>query len=181
MDFYSKFTMQPPLEEFEAHDLRITTWNKKGNYLVSGSADGRVHVRDLGNIAQIESIQVAGWKEESIGYVAPSKNGGVYVGGISGCFQVWQPLEIILPDEHKIEDASFKRLSKDRETKYFEVMIEEEYLERMKDILNSKKKVQLEKIAKIREDLQDLLIENEKHEELERLTRDELAIDLDSR
>lgn len=51
----------------------------------------------------------------------------------------------------------------------------------MKDILNSKKKVQLEKIAKIRVDLQDLLIENDKHEELERLTRDELAIDLDSR
>jgi len=98
VDFYSKFAIQPPLEEYEAHDLKITTWNKKGNYLVSGAADGTIHMRDFGNFGRVESIQAAGWREEGIGCVAPSKNGGVYVGTISGCFQVWQPLEISLPD-----------------------------------------------------------------------------------
>lgn len=84
--------MQPPLEEYEAHDLKITAWNKKGSYLVSGSADGSIHLRNLGNFNSVESIQAAGWKEEGIGFVAPSSNGGVYVGAVSGCFQVWQTL-----------------------------------------------------------------------------------------
>lgn len=51
----------------------------------------------------------------------------------------------------------------------------------MKDVLNNKKKVQLEKLSKIRSELQDLLVENEKHDELERLTRDELTVDMEAR
>lgn len=39
-------------------------------------------------------------------------------------------------------------------------MIEEDYLERMKDAFSGKKKVQLEKLEKIRSELQDLIIEN---------------------
>lgn len=60
-------------------------------------------------------------------------------------------------------------------------MVEEEYLERMKDVITGKKKIQLEKLAKIKAELNHLLAENEKHDELERLNRDEFAIDLESR
>jgi hypothetical protein len=42
-----------------------------------------------------------------------------------------------------VEEVTFKRLSSERQTKYFEIMIEEEYLERMKDVISGKKKVQL--------------------------------------
>jgi hypothetical protein len=36
-------------------------------------------------------------------------------------------------------------------------MVEEEYLERMKDVITGKKKIQLEKLAKIRSELNHLL------------------------
>jgi len=81
----------------------------------------------LSSLNQAKSFQVAGWKEESIGFVSSSKAGGIYAGSINGCFQVW-PQGISLPDDHKVEEAAFKRLPKDRSTKYFEIMIEEEYL-----------------------------------------------------
>ena len=45
VEFKSKFAIQPPLEEIEAHDLKITCWNRVGNHLVSGSADGTVQIR----------------------------------------------------------------------------------------------------------------------------------------
>ncbi len=48
----------------------------------------------------------------------------------------------------------------------------------MKDAISGKKKIQLEKLSKIKSELQGLLAENEKHDELERLSRDEFAIDL---
>jgi hypothetical protein len=60
-------------------------------------------------------------------------------------------------------------------------MVEEEYLERMKEVISGKKKVQLEKLARIRAELGELLAENARHDELERLGRDEFAIDLESR
>jgi hypothetical protein len=72
----------------------------------------------------------------------------------------------VLADEHKVEEVSFKRLGKERNTKYFEVMVEEEYLERMKDVITGKKKIQLEKLGKIKAELNNLLAENEKHDEL---------------
>lgn len=43
-------------------------------------------------------------------------------------------------------------------------MIEEEYLERMKEVIGGKKKVQFEKLSKIRTELKELLAENEKHD-----------------
>lgn len=51
----------------------------------------------------------------------------------------------------------------------------------MREVINGKKKVQLERLSKIKEELNALLAENEKHDELERLTRDSFAIDLESR
>jgi hypothetical protein len=51
----------------------------------------------------------------------------------------------------------------------------------MKEVISGKKKVQFEKLGRIRAELQELLAENEKHEELERMERDEFAIDLESR
>ena len=146
--------------------MKITCWNRIGNHFVSGSADGTVQIRDISSLSQFKSFQVAGWKEESIGFVAPSQTGGIYTGSISGCFQVWQDEESTLTDEHKVEEAEFKRLPKDRETKYFEIMIEEEYLERMKEVISGKKKVQFEKLTKIRSELSELLTENDTHEDL---------------
>ena len=99
---------------------------------------------------------MAGWKEETLSFVSTSKAGGIYTGSSNGCFQVW-PQGISLPDDHNVEEATFKRLPKDRQTKYFEVMIEEEYLERMKEVISGKKKVQFEKLSKIRSELQLLL------------------------
>lgn len=84
----------------------------------------------------------------------------------------------MLGDEHKVEEVTFKRIGKERSTKYFEVMVEEEYLERMKEVITAKKKIQIEKLSKIKSELNILLAENEKHDELERLNRDEFAIDL---
>lgn len=51
----------------------------------------------------------------------------------------------------------------------------------MKEIITGKKKIQLEKLAKIKSELNILLTENERHDELERLSRDQFAIDLESR
>lgn len=48
----------------------------------------------------------------------------------------------------------------------------------MKETIGKKKSSQLNKLKSIRQDLQQLLNENEKHDELERLTRDEFAIDI---
>lgn len=62
VDFKSKFPIQPPLEEIQAHDLRITCWSRFDKYLVSGSADGTVQIRDVSSISQYKSFQVAGWK-----------------------------------------------------------------------------------------------------------------------
>lgn len=56
---------------------------------------------------------MAGWKEEGVGYVAASQNGGIYTGGTGGCFQVWHNAEA-LPDQLKVEEAAFKRLPKER-------------------------------------------------------------------
>ena len=49
----------------------------------------------------------------------------------------------------------------------------------MKDAITKKKKVQIQKIQKIKSDLKELLIENEGHDELEKLERDEFVIDLE--
>ena len=51
----------------------------------------------------------------------------------------------------------------------------------MKDIISGKKKVQFEKLSKIRTELQELLLQYDNHDELERMDRDEFAIDLESR
>ena len=42
----------------------------------------------------------------------------------------------------------------------------------MKDSIFKKKKVQIEKIQQIKTDLKELLLENEGHDELEKLERD---------
>ena len=43
-------------------------------------------------------------------------------------------------------------------------MIEDEYLEKMKDSITKKKKIQIDKINQIKAELKELLIENEGHE-----------------
>lgn len=48
----------------------------------------------------------------------------------------------------------------------------------MKDTISKKKKDQLDKITKIKSELKQLLAENETHDELEKMTRDEFVIDL---
>lgn len=101
---------------------------------------------------------MVGWKENNIGSVSVCENGGIYCGGRDGCFQVWRVSEKEpLPDDIKVEAVSFKRLAQERNTKYFEVMIEEEYLDAMKEEINKKKKVQLDKLVKIRTELGFLL------------------------
>ena len=181
VDFRSKTPLPLPLEELDGHDLRITTWQLSGKWLVSGSADGSVQVRDTGALGQVRTCRALGWKEESVGAVGVGSNGWVLVGSRTGCLQVWKGEGEAGSDEHKVEEAAFRRVGKERETKYFEVMVEEEYLERMKEVISGKKKVQLEKLARIRAELGELLAENARHDELERLGRDEFAIDLESR
>lgn len=132
---------------------------------MSGGADGTVQLREVGNLAAAKSYKVVGWKQENLSSVSYSQKGGIYAGSYDGCFQVWRiEGSEIQSDEHKVEEVTFKRLSKDRNTKYFEVMIEEEYLERMKEVITGKKKIQLEKLAKIKAELNLLLAENEKHD-----------------
>lgn len=128
---------------------------------MSGGAEGSVQLREVGNLASAKSYKVVGWKQENLSAVSYSQKGGIYAGSYDGCFQVWR-IEggEIQSDEHKVEEVTFKRLSRERNTKYFEVMIEEEYLERMKEVITGKKKIQLEKLAKIKAELNLLLAEN---------------------
>ena len=148
---------------------------------MSGSSDGTVQIRDTSNLGQCRTFRAQGWRQNNVGAVSVCADGGIYCGGKDGCFQVWRDDSKPLPDDLKIEAVPFKRISQDRRTKYFEMMIEDEYLETMKDEISRKKKVQLDKLTKIRTELGFLLSENEKHDELEKLTRDEFAIDLESR
>lgn len=48
-------------------------------------------------------------------------------------------------------------------------------------MITKKKKDQMDKIAKIKTELKQLLAENETHDELEKLGRDEFVIDLELR
>lgn len=119
VDFKSKVSIPPPLDEIDAHDLKILCWKVTGKWLVTGAADGTVQIRDTSNLSQVKSYKVVGWKEQNLGWVTASKTGGVYAGSHDGCFQVWRGGDEVQGDEHKVEEASYKKLPKDRQTKYF--------------------------------------------------------------
>jgi WD40 repeat protein len=120
VDFRSKQPIAPPLEELEAHDLRVVCWECGPKWLVSGGADGTVQLRESGNLSAVKSYKVAGWKQENLSAVSYSLKGGIYTGSNDGCFQVWR-IEGAeqLPDEHKVEEVTFKRIGKERNTTYF--------------------------------------------------------------
>lgn len=90
VDFRSKQPIPPPLEEIDAHDLRVVYWECGPKWLVSGGADGTVQLRESGNLSAVLGYKVAGWKQESLSSVAFSSKGGVYAGSHDGCFQVWR-------------------------------------------------------------------------------------------
>ena len=108
-----------------------------------------------------------------------------YSCGKDGSFYVWNVKdETVIPFSDSFENdpvKSQKIESKGETIKYYEEIIEEEYLEKMKSEINKKKKAQFDKLEKIKRELQELLAENSKHNELERLDRDEFAIDLESK
>ena len=82
---------------------------------------------------------------------------------------IWKTNEIEtnLSDVVKSEKISFRKIASEKENlKFYEEVIEMEFFEKMKEEISKKKKVQLEKIQKIKIDLKELLEENEKHEDL---------------
>lgn len=149
----------------------MTTGSK---YFFSGGQDGSIKIRKLENLHDCVSIQAHGWKNFnfSIGSASQQIEGLYYSCGKDGIVTIWKVgnIQIKLSDAVNKGNINFKKIVSQKEKLvFYEEAIENEYFEKMKDEINKKKKVQLEKIGKIKIQLKELLEENESHEQLEKL------------
>jgi hypothetical protein len=63
VDYKSKAAIPPPIEEIEAHDLKISCIDSRNTVIISGGVDGSVQIRDSSNFNQVKSYKAHGWKK----------------------------------------------------------------------------------------------------------------------
>ena len=100
-------------------------------------------------------MRAHGWKDAnfSIGYASEQVDGLCFSCGRDGIVTIWKKgdIEIGLSDSVKKQKINFQKIISEKQNlKFYEEVIENNYYEKMKDEINKKKKVKLDRISKIK-------------------------------
>lgn len=164
------------------------SYSVRNNELVTGSLDGTFMVRSGDILSQIKNkVQTHSTMSNGVSAIVASNLGRrVITAGNDGSLFVWTLEKINLTTGYVKKEHLHKGVHKPIESKgaelepYYEIL-EKEYVESVREEVTKKKKQQLVKIDHLKKELRKLLEENEKDDELERLPREEFAIDIEAR
>lgn len=181
----NKRSPENPQDEMKGHDLNISEAESFGEYIISGGNDGYIQIRlNKQLIFQFRShnflldgVSCLSYSPDRQIVYAGGYDGSIFVFGANKSYQL--PNDIINKSEtlEELEIVDTLEFTPDDELKSLEEII---YLEYLKLIRNTKKTYQAglkDSIEKLKNELNKIITENSKEEELEQLKPEEMIID----
>eukprot|EP00340_Litonotus_pictus_P006283 CAMPEP_0170517338 /NCGR_PEP_ID=MMETSP0209-20121228/3359_1 /TAXON_ID=665100 ORGANISM="Litonotus pictus, Strain P1" /NCGR_SAMPLE_ID=MMETSP0209 /ASSEMBLY_ACC=CAM_ASM_000301 /LENGTH=1545 /DNA_ID=CAMNT_0010802563 /DNA_START=763 /DNA_END=5400 /DNA_ORIENTATION=- len=181
----NKRSPENPQDEMKGHDLNITDAESFGEYLISGSNDGMVQVRL--NKQLIGQYRCESYLLDGVSCLSYSSSrqliytggfdGSVFIFGASRSFQI--PNDILNKTEtiEELEIADSLEFTPDEELKSLEEIIHLEYLKLIRSAKKSNQATLKEMLEKLKHELNKIITENSREEEIEQLKQEEMIID----
>ncbi|EGR30550.1 hypothetical protein IMG5_129360, partial [Ichthyophthirius multifiliis] len=179
-----------PLEEQDGHPLpcNVMVVNSQYNYLISGSQDGTVFLRNLDKLQDIQQIKAHNWKNKGVCSLCFSKKYKIlYTGGYDGSFFIWNLENRLmlqnLQNQQKNQSENMQEIEdqEDEKVRYYQKVLEEEFIKSQKEIREKQKQEIIGNLNSIKQKLRKLIQDNENADELEKLNRDEFVIDIETK
>ena len=194
-EHFSKLDMKkapvPPLEELKSHDIGTTCWSVSSEvkFLVTGGKDGNFILRNLSNVVQ--SNEIKGHAIFSGGITALSFSNArstLYTAGGDGAFFAWtvggkpnphHPVQLEKVDVEAIDKIEQIEDMMQPDIRPYREILEEQFQRQQLSKKERFKEEVMQELKVIKGKLSDLLVENEKVTEIERLERDDFVIDVE--
>lgn len=180
-----------PAEEVEGHELETITLaiQRQGSasFIVSGGADGVAIQRPINNLNNMSKSQCMSYPTGGISSISAfQQSQGVLVGGFDGSLNIYSSETLSFGRQVAAKDSEVSQLpavplESDDETKFYEVLLEEESRKAREKEKNHMQQQAKESLFRIREDLKELLRINKNAEDIEKIERDEFCLDLEAR
>ena len=180
-----------PLEEFNSHPVGTAVWHesKEFKFLVTGGKDGTIMLRNFGKIsADTKPLKAHSVSSGGVTALCFSQNRStVYSAGGDGAVMSWtvggkpNPSKPIQGDPSM--GAALDKMDKvDRvpgsQIKLYKQILQEEFTRQQASAKAQFKDNMMQELNKIRQGLMELLAENERCTEIEKLERDDFVIDV---
>lgn len=194
-EHFSKLDMKkapiPPVEELKSHDIGTTCWHLSSEvkFLVTGGKDGNFILRNLNNVAQ--SNEIKGHAIFSGGITAltfSNARSTLYTAGGDGAFFAWtvggkpnphHPVQLDKTDVEAIDKIEQIDDMMQADIRPYREILEEQFHRQQLSKKERYKEEVMQELKVIKNKLHDLLAENEKVTEIERLERDDFVIDVE--
>ena len=193
-----KKAANPPVDELKSHDIGTTCcdFSNEIKFMVTGGKDGNIIVRNMNHVAQnnneIQGSEIKGHAVFSggISALAFSKvRSTLYTAGGDGAFFAWtlggkpnptQPVTSPKPDLEPIDRLDLVDDQPDSEIRPFKEILKDQFHKQQASKKERFKEEIMSELNVIRQKLNELLDENDRVTEIERLERDEFVIDVES-
>jgi WD40 repeat protein len=180
-----------PLEEYDGHDLRTNclSYYKEQGVFLSGGLDGTIMKRSLKEPSRPSKFKAHNYLTGGVSWCSLSERYPlIFSGGFDGSILVFKEKDFDfdkekehlkdLPKAFETKDLPPVEFLSDLNTKYFEIILEEES-RKLKE--SDRVKIQTEvkeKLFVIKHKLRKLLDQNRRAEEIEKIDRDEFCLDI---
>ena len=180
-----------PLEEYKSHGIVTTCFDfsSEANFIASGGKDGAIILRSRSKLNQSSEIKSHSVFTEGVKALCFSnKRTTLYSAGGDGSFLAWSvgqkpnPMQAIEPaDFFSSPDLSnIPQIENDEDSnvKYYKDLLEEQFLDSEVPRKEEFKKYLSKELESLQTKLFELLEDNKKAQEIERLDREEFVIDV---
>eukprot|EP00828_Plagiopyla_frontata_P042912 TRINITY_DN6551_c0_g1_i9.p1 TRINITY_DN6551_c0_g1~~TRINITY_DN6551_c0_g1_i9.p1 ORF type:complete len:828 (-),score=112.12 TRINITY_DN6551_c0_g1_i9:145-2628(-) len=183
-DLRVRVPSQAPVEEYDGHALppNCMALSTNSDYIVSGSQDGTIYIREVSNLGSFEKIKAHNYKTQGVSFLAFNHDQtAMYSSGNDGSIFLWQLTDEAPSYDKELPNMDFTQI-KDEETddtiKYYQKVLEDEYYKETEEMRQKQQKDMKAQLQQIKNKLQTLANSNRLADDLEKLDRDEFVIDI---